>query len=66
MNERMMIKTIDSVIAGFDEYKQTPLRELARESVILLADTLDPDNHSIKDIVKQQLDYFSDMFLHLF
>ena len=62
MNERMMVKTIDSVIAGFDKYKQTPLRELAKESVILLADTLDPDNHSIKDIVKQQLDYFSNMF----
>lgn len=62
MNEQMMVKTIDSVIAGFDEYKQTPLRELAKESVILLADTLDPDNHSIKDIVKQQLDYFSNMF----
>ena len=62
MNEQMMAKTIDSVIAGFDEYKQTPLRELAKESVVFLADTLDPDNHSIKNIVKYQLDYFSNMF----
>lgn len=62
MNEQMMAKTIDSVITGFDEYKQTPLRELAKESVVFLADTLNPDNHSIKNIVKQQLDYFSNMF----
>ena len=62
MNEQMMVKTIDSVIAGFDEYKQTPLRELAKESVILLAKTLEPNNFSVKDMVRKQYDYFGTMF----